>query len=60
MSKVSPQSAETSRGARALDLTVALGGPVKVLDVAVGHDGCKLGMHSGFPSIDSNVHLRMD
>jgi hypothetical protein len=37
-----------------------LGIAAKVLDAAIGDDCCELGMHSGFPSIDSNVHPRMD
>jgi hypothetical protein len=60
MAKVSPQNAEALSGGRPVDSAMLLGIAAKVLDAAIGDDCCELGMHSGFPSIDSNVHPRMD
>src|SRR5690242_5026092 len=55
MSKVSPESGETPPPAAISAPVGLLRAAAELLEVVLGHDRCELGMHSGFPSIGSNV-----
>ena len=59
MRKVSPESAEAPRRAGTRGEPGFLGGAAEVVDAGGGHDGCELRLHSGFPSMDSNVDPRL-
>jgi hypothetical protein len=55
MGKVSPESAKTAGAVARSAAPGLLSGAAELVEVALGHDGCELGMHSEFPSIGSNV-----
>ncbi len=59
MGKVLPEYSQTSGAVATSAASGLLGGAAELVEVLLSHDGCKLGVHSGFPSIGSNVDLRM-